>query len=276
VKRDIRALLLHLGDREYLLVGVEHRSDVYDDLTRYAYLINRVTGGIEVMDLKPVDTRPVGDSIIGRVLPAEPKPELLFASWSDAQLVQLGVSEPLLSEIRRMTTVDELMELLDRAPQLTTVMISPAVFRGRSRTGSTTSVRTTDSSRSASITTRLLSRSTRSGPGGTPSGGTVIYVAAGCCSPRTAAAPTATGYGRSRSRSPRSQRRADCRSRSVISRPAPRNVAVASVTSHTFPYSHGDERGEVGRVMFGEKRRGKTRRRSDMRPVYRADPSPNC
>src|SRR3954449_1998227 len=48
VKRDIRAILLRLGHSEYLLVGVEHRSSAYDDLDRYAYRINRITGGIEV------------------------------------------------------------------------------------------------------------------------------------------------------------------------------------------------------------------------------------
>lgn len=116
VKRDIRALLLHIGEQRYLLVGVRHRSDVYDDLDRYAYRINRVTGGIEVMDVKPIDTKPVGPSIIGRSLPAAP----LFTAYTDAQLLELGVSEPLLPEIRQFMTEDELLELIDRAPQLTT------------------------------------------------------------------------------------------------------------------------------------------------------------
>ncbi|MEU8242241.1 UvrD-helicase domain-containing protein [Actinoplanes missouriensis] len=115
VKRDIRALLLHIGERRYLLVGVSHRSDVYDDLDRYTYRINRVTGGIEVVGPKPVDTEPVGASIINRVLPAEP----MFAGYTDAQLAELGVSEPMLPEIRQVTSVDELLELVDRAPQLT-------------------------------------------------------------------------------------------------------------------------------------------------------------
>jgi superfamily I DNA/RNA helicase len=127
VKRDIRALLLHVGERRYLLVGVRHRSDVYDDLDRYAYRINRITGGIEVVDVKPIDTAPVSDSILGRVLPPEP----LFSAFTDTQLVDLGVSEPLLPEIRRFTTEDELVELIDRAPQLTTDVLF-ALFDGKS------------------------------------------------------------------------------------------------------------------------------------------------
>ncbi|MEV4481701.1 UvrD-helicase domain-containing protein [Micromonospora coxensis] len=119
VNSHYRALLLHITDRDYLLVAVKHRGEVYDDLTRYAYRINRVTGGIEVVDLAPV-----GDSIIGRVVPPEPEPEParkpLFDAYTDTQLLELGVSEPLLPQIRELTTEAELLELLDRAPQLTT------------------------------------------------------------------------------------------------------------------------------------------------------------
>lgn len=123
IKRDYRALLLHIADRDYLLVAVKHRSEVYDDLGRYTYRINRVTGGIEVMDLKPIDLQPVGDSIVGRVIPPARRgstPAPLFADYTDAQLVELGVSEPLLDEVRQLTTEEQLLDLLDRAPQLTT------------------------------------------------------------------------------------------------------------------------------------------------------------
>ncbi|MCW6003758.1 AAA family ATPase [Micromonospora sp. CPCC 205371] len=128
VNRDYRALLLHIADRDYLLVAVEHRSAVYDNLDRYAYRVNRVTGGIEVVDLAPV-----GDSIVGRVLPPvpQPSPKPLFAAYTDAQLVELGVAEPLLEQIRALTTEADLLELLDRAPQLTTDVLF-ALFDGKS------------------------------------------------------------------------------------------------------------------------------------------------
>ncbi|WP_250285409.1 UvrD-helicase domain-containing protein [Frankia sp. CiP1_Cm_nod2] len=67
VGNDFRALLLHVGGQDYLLVSVRDRKDVYDSLDRYQYQINRVTGGIEVVDLSPV-----GDSIVGRLLPPDP------------------------------------------------------------------------------------------------------------------------------------------------------------------------------------------------------------
>ncbi|MFE0592655.1 UvrD-helicase domain-containing protein [Micromonospora echinospora] len=128
VNKDHRALLLHIADRDYLLVAVKHRSEVYEDLSRYAYRINQVTGGIEVVDLTPV-----GDSIIGRVVPPDdepvPAPKPLFDTYTDAQLLELGVSEPLLPQIRELTTEGELLALLDRAPQLTTDVLF-ALFDG--------------------------------------------------------------------------------------------------------------------------------------------------
>ncbi|BCL12370.1 UvrD-helicase domain-containing protein [Micromonospora sagamiensis] len=128
VNQDYRALLLHIADRDYLLVAVKHRGEVYDDLSRYAYRINRVTGGIEVVDLTPV-----GDSIVGRVVPPDAgstsAPQPLFAAYTDAQLLELGVAEPLLPQIRDLTTEGELLALLDRAPQLTTDVLF-ALFDG--------------------------------------------------------------------------------------------------------------------------------------------------
>ncbi|MFY1690614.1 UvrD-helicase domain-containing protein [Plantactinospora sp. WMMB782] len=151
INQDHRALLLHIADQDYLLVAVRHRKDVYENLDRYSYRINRVTGGIEVIDLEPV-----GDSIVGRVVspdssvavPAPRPPEqaaaagpaeqaepagpvgpagpvepgqrvALFGRFTDTQLVELGVAEPLLPQIRDLTTETGLLELAERAPQLT-------------------------------------------------------------------------------------------------------------------------------------------------------------
>lgn len=130
INRDYRALLLHIANRDYLLVAVKHRSEVYEDLDRYAYRVNRVTGGIEVVDLAPV-----GDSLVGRVLgPARPEAaparKPLFDSYTDEQLLELGVAEPLLPQIRALTTEEELLELLDRAPQHTTDVLF-ALFDGK-------------------------------------------------------------------------------------------------------------------------------------------------
>lgn len=132
---DYRALLLHIENDDFLVVAVKHRREVYDNLDRYEYRINRVTGGIEVVDLGVV-----GDSAIGRLLPPPPddrkeeaptSPPGLFAQYTDEQLLELGAAEPLLPSIARVTTEDELLALVEVAPQLTAEVLL-ALYEGRS------------------------------------------------------------------------------------------------------------------------------------------------
>ncbi|MFI1153587.1 UvrD-helicase domain-containing protein [Streptomyces sp. NPDC020817] len=134
VSDDYRALLLRLADDDWLIVSVKHRKDVYD---RLSYAVNQVTGGIEYVDLEVVE-----ESVLRR-LPAPPsapaaaaapepvKPEELFADWSDTQLSDLGVAEPLLPVIRTLTTEDQLLGLIEYAPQLTGEVLL-ALFDGKS------------------------------------------------------------------------------------------------------------------------------------------------
>ena len=65
---DYRALLLHIEGDDFLVVAVKRRREVYDNLDRYEYRINRVTGGIEVIDLGVV-----GDSAVGRLAAPVPR-----------------------------------------------------------------------------------------------------------------------------------------------------------------------------------------------------------
>ncbi|MFD0776777.1 type II toxin-antitoxin system RelE/ParE family toxin, partial [Streptomonospora algeriensis] len=51
VNQEYRALLLHVGDSDYVLVAVRHRKEVYDNLHRFKHQINQVTGGIEFMEV---------------------------------------------------------------------------------------------------------------------------------------------------------------------------------------------------------------------------------
>jgi superfamily I DNA/RNA helicase/mRNA-degrading endonuclease RelE of RelBE toxin-antitoxin system len=122
IDSSYRALLLQVGERDYLLVAVKHRDELKDALTRHVYRVNPITGGIEVIDLAPVakHTAPA----------AQRSP--LFADHTDAQLIELGVAEPLLPYIRQLTTNEELTELLGRAPQLTADVLF-ALSEGKSR-----------------------------------------------------------------------------------------------------------------------------------------------
>ncbi|ARF81252.1 UvrD-helicase domain-containing protein [Kitasatospora aureofaciens] len=124
VNDDHRALLLRLADDDWLIVAVKHRKDVYENLDRLAYGINHITGGIEYVDLQVVE-----ESILRGLAPGRPPavphtgeptaPRGLFAEWSDEQLSDLGVAAPLLPVIRTLTTEDQLLGLVEYAPQLT-------------------------------------------------------------------------------------------------------------------------------------------------------------
>ncbi|MET7787578.1 UvrD-helicase domain-containing protein [Streptomyces sp900116325] len=138
VNDDYRALLLRLADDDWLIVSVKHRKDVYN---RLSYGVNQVTGGIEYVDLEVVE-----DSVLRRLptppapaptaaepfSPARPEPTRpLFADWSDQQLSDLGVAEPLLPVIRTLATEDQLLGLVEYAPQLTGEVLL-ALFDGAS------------------------------------------------------------------------------------------------------------------------------------------------
>ncbi|MFE3789985.1 UvrD-helicase domain-containing protein [Streptomyces goshikiensis] len=125
---DYRALLLKLAEDDWLIVSVKHYEDLYD---RLSYGVNQITGGIEYVDLEVVE-----ESVLRRLPPpaaaAVPvKPQELFADWSDVQLSDLGVAEPLLPVIRALTTVDQLLGLIEYAPQLTGEVLL-ALFDGKS------------------------------------------------------------------------------------------------------------------------------------------------
>ena len=147
-----RALLLRVSGTEYLLVAVKPRGSVYENLDRYAYQVNPVSGGIEFIDVvhlesvhlvaaappavvagdqrDAVGTDP-SDAI--ESLPATPIAESdppssepvapLFAAFSAAELLDLGVAEPLLPLIAKISTEDELLGLAEYAPQLTSEVL---------------------------------------------------------------------------------------------------------------------------------------------------------
>ncbi|CAM5638391.1 UvrD-helicase domain-containing protein [Streptomyces canus] len=138
VNDEYRALLLRLADSDWLIVSVKHRKEVYENLDRLSYGINHVTGGIEYVDLQVVE-----ESVLRRTAPAPPtaasaraqpetaQPEPLFARFSDQQLTDLGVAEPLVPVIRTLTTEEQLLGLIEYAPQLTSEILL-SLFDGKS------------------------------------------------------------------------------------------------------------------------------------------------
>src|ERR1044072_6818856 len=125
VNDEYRALLLRLGDNDWLIVSVKHRKEVYENLDRLAYGINQITGGIEYVDLQVVEERVLRRAAAEPRTPAPPAgpepslPETLFARFAAQQLIDLGVAEPLVPVVRTLTTEDQLLVLIEYAPQLT-------------------------------------------------------------------------------------------------------------------------------------------------------------
>ncbi|MGQ5229434.1 UvrD-helicase domain-containing protein [Streptomyces sp. yara] len=126
VNDEYRALLLRLSDDNWLIVSVKHRKDVYAHLDRLTYSVNRVTGGIEYVDLQVVQEEVLESGTRHVAAPAEPAPsaapalpEPLFARWSEQQLTDLGVAPSLIPVVAALTTEDQLLGLVEYAPQLT-------------------------------------------------------------------------------------------------------------------------------------------------------------
>jgi mRNA-degrading endonuclease RelE of RelBE toxin-antitoxin system len=118
VNDDYRALMLHAGDTEYILVAVKPRQSAYNNLDRYAYQINPVTGGIEFLDLVTAEAA-VKERERPEPIPTPAADRPLFADHPAEQLLELGVAKPMLALISKITTEDELLGLVSYAPQLT-------------------------------------------------------------------------------------------------------------------------------------------------------------
>ncbi|MGW4436087.1 UvrD-helicase domain-containing protein [Streptomyces sp. NPDC004596] len=132
VNDEYQALLLRLADDDWLIVSVKHRKDVYAHLDRLTYSVNRVTGGIEYVDLQVVQREVLSPAAPRTAPPTEPAvpaepapptepaaPEPLFAKWSEQQLTDLGVAPSLIPVLAALTTEDQLLGLVEYAPQLT-------------------------------------------------------------------------------------------------------------------------------------------------------------
>ncbi|MFF9317268.1 UvrD-helicase domain-containing protein [Streptomyces sp. NPDC014735] len=131
INDEYRVLLLRLADTDWLIVSVKHRKEAYEKLDRLSYGINRITGGIEYVDLQIVEESVLRRAAVPRpaTTPTEPAPAPapapapLFAAFSDEQLTNLGVAGPLVPVVRTLATEDQLLGLAEYAPQLTSEVL---------------------------------------------------------------------------------------------------------------------------------------------------------
>ncbi|MFD8238919.1 UvrD-helicase domain-containing protein [Streptomyces albidoflavus] len=129
VGHEHRALLLRLAENDWLLVSVKHQRRVHENLDSLAYGINQITGAIEYVDLSVVTESVRRREAAQRPAPAAPESapvpsappagQPLFAEYGAAGLAELGVAEPLIPIILKLTDDDELLGLVEYAPRHT-------------------------------------------------------------------------------------------------------------------------------------------------------------
>ncbi|MFD6949106.1 DNA helicase [Nocardiopsis sp. TSRI0078] len=144
VNADYRALLFHVGDSDYILVGVRHRNHVYDHLDRFRYEVNAVTGALEIFGIvesrEVTEEAPPAHPAVPEPAPAPAAEEVpapgsepeessgadesgvgkaaapLFADHTAEQLRELGVAEGLIDDALAVTSDSQLLELVYGAP----------------------------------------------------------------------------------------------------------------------------------------------------------------
>ncbi|MER5211571.1 UvrD-helicase domain-containing protein [Streptomyces sp. NPDC002838] len=117
---DHRALLLRLAEDDWLLISVKHRDEVRQYADRLAYGINQITGAIEYVDLQAVENDVQGAIVQGAAAPAQPAQDTpLFADLGAQKLAELGVAQPLIPIVLKLTTDDEVRALAQYAPRHT-------------------------------------------------------------------------------------------------------------------------------------------------------------
>ncbi|WP_051392740.1 UvrD-helicase domain-containing protein [Glycomyces arizonensis] len=118
---DYRAVMCKVGHAHFALIAVEARGSAYDRLDdRYEPVVNKVTGALEVMDHDDVRDAVTAASPVHAVS-AKPKAASggLFEPYTDAELLALGVAEPLMPSIRRIGTEGQLAAFCAVAPHHT-------------------------------------------------------------------------------------------------------------------------------------------------------------
>ena len=125
VNQDYRALLLHAGGNDYVLLRVLPRGQVYANLDRYRTQINRITGGLEFIEIVPsTEVSPQPSAVPAVAEPATPEAteeatNAFLGGAGAEQLRELGVSEVLIPSALAVTSEDQLLSLVKYAPSLT-------------------------------------------------------------------------------------------------------------------------------------------------------------
>ncbi|WP_431949473.1 UvrD-helicase domain-containing protein [Actinacidiphila sp. bgisy167] len=116
VTDNYRAVLMHYADRIYYLVAVLPHDDAYDFAANILFDINKVTGGIELINLGSLYGTLSGQSKNADST-ADKKPAL-FEGVSDADFERLGVHSSIVPALREIHSEDAVLGIVETLPKL--------------------------------------------------------------------------------------------------------------------------------------------------------------
>ncbi|MFF9072801.1 UvrD-helicase domain-containing protein [Streptomyces sp. NPDC014872] len=116
VTDNYRAVLMHYADRIYYLVAVLPHDDAYDFAANILFDINKVTGGIELINLGSLYGTLSGQTKSANST-ADTKPAL-FEGVSDADFERLGVHSSIVPALREIHSEDAVLGIVETLPKL--------------------------------------------------------------------------------------------------------------------------------------------------------------
>ncbi|MFD1829784.1 UvrD-helicase domain-containing protein [Streptomyces desertarenae] len=116
VTDNYRAVLMHYAERIYYLVAVLPHDDAYDLAANILFDINKVTGGIELINLGSLYGTLSGQpKAAGSAEGTQPS---FFAGVSDADFERLGVHPSIIPALREIRSEDAVLGIVETMPKL--------------------------------------------------------------------------------------------------------------------------------------------------------------
>ncbi|WP_393097060.1 UvrD-helicase domain-containing protein [Streptomyces sp. LN325] len=114
INDNFRAVLMHYADRIYYLVAVLPHDDAYTLASHIIFDINKVTGGVELINLASLHGTLSGQPA---KTPTAEEPSV-FAHVSDADFDLLGVHPSVVPALREIRSIDAILGFVEHLPKL--------------------------------------------------------------------------------------------------------------------------------------------------------------
>lgn len=115
INDNFRAVLMHYADRIYYLAAVLPHDDAYTLASNIIFDINKITGGVELINLASLHGTLSGQPSQTVAAPAEPS---VFAAVSDTDFDRLGVHPSVVPALREIRSIDAILGFVEHLPKL--------------------------------------------------------------------------------------------------------------------------------------------------------------